>query len=226
MKTFKILILFNLILNYTTCYSQDTEMDKDVEKIILLGKDSIIKLALKKIEKAGLPSNGGVSIENFSQIKVLTDGKEVWVSFSNLIKYLPQKTIFYSDVGIGLLKGIISRNRVSNPVDYSEKIISFYKETKEAKMNIQFVLEAINKSGEIGAIDITNFEDNMIIREYDNYYGISIVSESQESSYKIEKVSGEIYDSEHAHLVPPPILEDEDKYEFKEINWEASRTKQ
>ncbi len=218
MKIFKILILFNLILNYTTCYSQDTEMDKDVEEIILLGKDSIIQLALKKIEKAALPPDGGVSIENFSQIKVLTDGKEVWVSFSNLIKYLPKKTVFYSDVGIGLVKGIISRNRVSNPVDYSEKIISFYKETKEVKMNIQFVLEAINKSGEIGSIDITNFEDNMIIREYDNYYGISIVSESQESSYKIEKVSGEIYDSEHAHLVPPPNMEDEDRYELKEIN--------
>ncbi len=220
MKIFKILILFNLILNYTTCcYSQDPKKDKDVEEIILLGKDSIIQLALKKIERAGLSTDEGVNIESFTQIKVLTDGKEVWVSFSNPIKYLPPKTVFYFDVGIGLLEGIVSRNRVSNPEDYDEKTISFYKETKETEMNIQFVFEAINKSGEIGSIDITNFEDNMIIREYENYYDISIVSESQESSYKIEKTSGKIYDSEHAHLVSPPNMGDEDKYEFKEINW-------
>lgn len=220
MKIFKILIIFNLILNYTTCYSQDTKMDKDIEEIILLGKDSIIQLALKKIERAGLSIDEEVSIENFTQIKVLTDGKEVWVSFSNPIKYLPKKTVFYFDVGIGILEGIISRNPVSNPVDYNEKTISFYKETKETKMNIQFVFEAINKSGKIGLIDIENFEDDMIIREYENYYDISIVSEFQESSYKIEKISAKIYDSEHAHLVPPPIFGDENKYEFKEINWD------
>ncbi len=217
---FKILIVFNLILSCTVCYSQNTKMDKEVKEVLLLGKDSIIQLALKKIEKADLSIDEGVSIENFTQIKVLTDGKEVWVSFSNPIKYLPQKTVFYFDVGIGLLEGIISKNRVSNPGDYDEKTIPFYKETKETEMNILFVFEAINKSGEIGSIDIANFEDNMIIREYENYYDISIVSEFQESSYKIEKTSGKIYDSEHAHLVPPPNMGNEDKYELKEINWD------
>ncbi|GMN07673.1 hypothetical protein MTsPCn5_30620 [Croceitalea sp. MTPC5] len=219
MKIFKILFLFNLILNYTTCcYSQETKMDIEVEEIVLLGKDAIIQLALKKIKEAGLSTDEGISIANFTQIKVLTDGKEVWVSFSNPIKYLPKKTVFYFDIGVGLLEGTVSTNRVSNPEDYDEKKIPFYKETKETKMNIQFVLEAINESGEVGEIDIANFEDNMIIREYENYYDLSIVSESQESYYKIEKTSGKIYDSEHAHLVPPPNTGDEDK--FKEINWD------
>lgn len=212
MKIFKLIIFFNLILTCATCFAQETKMTKEVEEILLLGKDSIVQIALKNIGRE-------VSLESFNKITVSTDGREIWVSFSNPIKYLPQETIFYFDVAVGLLQNLVSMGPISNPLDYNEKNISFYKETEEIKMNIQFVLEAINKSSEVGSIDITDFEDNMIIREYENYYDISIVSEFQESSYKIEKVSGKIYDTEHAHLEPANI-EHDDKYEFKEINWD------
>ena len=212
MKIFKIIILFNLILTYNTCYAQDIKMTKEVEEIFFLGKDSIVEFALDKVGR-------GVSIKNFNQIKVFTDGKEIWVSFVNPIKYLPQETVFYFDVAVGVLQQMVSMSPISNPLDYNEKNISFYKETKETKMNVQFVLQAINKSNETDPIDIINFKDDMIIRAYESYYDISIVSEFQESSFKIEKVSGKIYDTEHNHLEQDP-MEDEDKYEFKEINWD------
>ncbi len=211
MKIFKIFILFHLLLNFTPCYSQDIKMNKEVEEIILLGKDSIVQLALKLIdERAG--------VQNFTKIKVMTNGSEVYVSFTNPIKYLPIKSVFYFDLGVNLLEKTITYSPVSNGiVKYRKKIIPFFKQTKETKVNIQFVIEAINKSDKVGSIDIVNFEDDMIIRESKKHYDIIIVSEFQESSYKIEKISGKIYDMEHAELEPPPF-ENENKEVLKEIN--------
>jgi len=211
MKIFYTFILCNLIMNYTTCFSQDTKMNKEVAEIILLGKDSIVQLALELIDEK-------VGVQNFSKIKVMTDGEIVYVSFLNPIKYLPMNSVFYFDFGVDLLKEVTTYGPVSNGIFESNKKISPYIQTKETNSNIQFVIEAIDKSDEIGSIDTANLEDDITIRECENYYSIIVVSEFQESSYKIKKVSGEIYDSEHAHLVPLPIFGDENKHEFKEIN--------
>ncbi|MDW7692205.1 hypothetical protein R9C00_14310 [Flammeovirgaceae bacterium SG7u.111] len=181
-------------------------MDKEVEDIIRLGKDSIVQLALNLIDER-------IDVQNFSKIKVMTDGKKVYVSFMNPIKYLPINSAFYFDIGVDLSEKTVVYGPVSNGVEHEEKI-PFYIHTNETKLNIQFVMEAINKSDEVGSIDVDNFEDDMIIRESENYYSIHTVSESQESSYKIEKISGKIYDSEHAHLEALPF-EDEDR--LKEI---------
>lgn len=198
-KIFKIFILLHIMLNYTNCYSQDIKMNKEVEEVILLGKNSIVQFALNLFD-------GKMGIQNFNKIKVTTNGKEIYVSFRNPIKYLPIESVFYFDAGVNLLEKVTVCSPVSNGiVEYKNKIIPFYKETQETKMNIQFVIEAINKNREVGSIDRANFEDDMIIREYENYYDISIVSEFQESSYKIEKISGKISDAEHAHLAPPPF---------------------
>jgi hypothetical protein len=55
----------------------------------------------------------------------------------------------------------------------------------------------------------------MTIHEYKSYYNITVVSEFQESTYKIEKITGKLYDAEHAHVAPPPF-EKEDN--LKEVN--------
>lgn len=199
MKYFKISLIFLLIINHTICFSQEVKMSKEVEKILQLGKDSIIQLGLKLIDKE-------VSLESFSQIKITTNGEEVFVLYKNPIKYLPIKSKFYFDIGVRILASTTSINSVSNPVNYPDKtIIPFYTQTKKMKKSIQFVIESINKSsGTDSPLDITNFEDEMIIRENENYYDILVLSKYQESSYKIEKVSGKIYDDQHAHLEPPP----------------------
>ncbi|AUP78751.1 hypothetical protein C1H87_08580 [Flavivirga eckloniae] len=187
-------------------------MNKDVKDIVKLGKDSIAQLALKLIDRE-------VAIENFAKIKVKTDGREVYVSFRNPIKYLPIESEFYFDLNVNLLEGIIVYNPVSNGlVDCKKKTIPFYKQTREAQASIEFVIKAINKNDEVGGIsDISSFEDDMVIREHKSYYDVSVVSEFQESFYKIKKVSGKVYDVEHAHLVPPPI-ESENNSVLKEIN--------
>lgn len=211
MKLFKSICFLSILLTFNSSYSQDMKMNKEVEEIIALGKDSIIQLALALMDD-------NVEIQNFSKIKVMTDGETVYVSFLNPIKYLPINSVFYYDFGVDLIKKVVSHGSISNGTVDAEKEIPFYKETKEIKKNIQFVIDAINKENEIGSIDLATFEDNMEIREYETYYSIQVVSEYQESSYKIEKKSGEIYDVEHAHLEPRPTFEGENEHVFLEIN--------
>ena len=200
MQMLKIFIFFSLSLNGLLCCSQNiTTMDKEVEEIVQLGKDSIVQLALKSMDRK-------VGIQNFSKIDVTTDGKNVFVSLRNPIKYLPIETGFYFDVEISVLEKTASYCPVVNWIVDSEKdSIPFYSETKEINQNIQFVIESMNRSTAVGSIDASNFEDDMTIREHDNYYDVIVVSALQESSFKVEKTSGKIIDVEHAHLTPSPF---------------------
>ncbi len=207
----KIFILLNLSLNCILCYAQDITMDKEVEEIVQLGKDSIVQLALKSMDN-------NVGIQNFSKINVTTNGKDVFVSLRNPIKYLPIETGFYFDVEISVIEKTVSYSPVVNGIMDSKKdAIPFYSKTTEINQHIQFVIESINGSAAVGSIDIANFEDDMTIREHENYYDIIVVSAFQESSYKVEKTSGKIFDAEHAHLSPSPF-ENQNKDVRKEIN--------
>ncbi|WP_422858244.1 hypothetical protein ACOKFD_12585 [Flagellimonas sp. S174] len=185
-------------------------MDKEVKEIINLGKDSIVQLALELIDEE-------VSTQNFTKINVMTNGEEVYVSLRNPIKYLPIKSIFNFDIGISILAKTVVYNPISNGVFDDEHKAPFYERTNEIDKNIEFVIESINKSTEVGSINTIDFDDDMIIQEHKNHYDVSLISKFQESSYKIEKLSGKIYDAQHAHLVPSP-LEGQQKDKWKEIN--------
>jgi len=207
----KIFILFQLSLNCILCYAQDIPMDKEVEDIVQLGKDSIVQLALKSMDQR-------FGVQDFSKINVTTDGKDIFVSLRNPIKYLPIKSAFYFDAEISILEKTVSYVPVYNGIeDYEKDTILFYKQTEETNKIIKFVIASINKSDEVGSIDIANFEDDMTIREHENYYDILIVSAFQESSYKLEKTSGKIFDAEHAHLYPAPF-KNENEAIWGEIN--------
>jgi len=182
------------------------EMKSDIEKIKQLGKDSIVQIALQLIKQK-------IDVNNF-KVKVMSNSTSVFVSFYKPIKYVPLKSIFYYEVGVNITEKMIFKSPVSNPRDNkSKKNIPFYTPTEKAKKNIEFVVNILNENNELGLIDIQTFEDNMIIREKRKYYDINVVSKYQESNYKIEKVSGKIYDAEHTHLEPPPEEENEDLFE-------------
>ncbi|WP_143470476.1 hypothetical protein [Labilibaculum filiforme] len=184
-------------------------MSKEVEEIIQLGKDSIVQMAIDLLGEK-------MRAENFAEIKVLTNGKEVFVSFLNPIKYLPINSVFYCDAGVGLLGQSGSIESLANPEGYSiNEPFPFYQPNEDTKRNIQFVLEAIDN---MEASDVDNFEDEMIIRENEEYYDISVVSEYVESWYKIKKVTGEMYDVGHAHLEPMSVEANDDEI-YKEISF-------
>ena len=207
-------ILIQLTFLFSTCYAQDLKnnkgkMNKDVKELVELGKDSIIQLALPLIDKKA-------SLENFTNLSIQTNGQEVYVAFSNPIMYLPINTIFYDNVGINLTENSIFKGSVANPIDFTtEKSIPYYIQTKYIKKNIEFVIQAIDS---FDIADIINFKSQMRILEKEDHYDISVVSETQESWYKIKKVTGEMYDEGHAHLEPEPY-EENDTEIFKEIHF-------
>ncbi len=210
MKIIKILLIIPLLLSFYSIFSQNDNMNKKVEKIKASGRDSIIKSAIKIIDEA-------IDINNF-MIEVKANKTSVIVSFHIPIIYVPLNSVFCYDFGVDLAAGSSWSNIVSNPEAYgSDKInIPYYTTTAETQKNIQIVINAINNSDEVGSVDIQYFgiEDCMIIRDNQNFYDIRMLSLHQESFYKIDKASGKIYDSRHAHLIPPPADEDDNnKYE-------------
>ncbi|MEQ8244441.1 hypothetical protein [Fulvivirga sp.] len=212
-KLIKVFVLFLMIINPTSSYSQELAMNKEVQEVqevIQLGKDSIVQLALELLDEKA-------SVQNFAKIKVMTDGNDVYVSFRNPIKYLPLESAFYFDALVHVIEKTTSKSPVFNRIEVNEEPITFYKPTEDTEVNIQFVTEAINKSDVVDQFDAANFDDDMIIYEKEKYYAVSVVSEGQESTYKVEKVSGKVYDAEHAHLAPPP-MESGNKAVFKEIH--------
>lgn len=207
MKNFVILGLMHLMLNVPICFSQNQEINNEIDNAKRLGKDSIVQIALQLINKK-------IDINNY-KVKVMANSTNVFVSFYTPIKYVPSKSVFYYSAGVNITEKTIVYSPVSNPSDYtySKKNISFYRPTEKARKSIEFVVNAVNKSNEVGSIDIQTFDDNMIIREKRKYYDIIIISTYQESSYKIDKISGKIYDAQHAHLELLPVEEDDDLFE-------------
>ena len=202
-----------LILFCSSCFSQTFESNNNVEKMKQLGKDSIVKLALGFMDNKIEPTN--------YDIKVLANKTSVVVSFFVPVKYVPYNTEFFYDAVVDITNEFISYDNYSNPRDYFNSNVTFYKTTKEHQKNIEFVLNAISENGQKGGIppiDITNFKDHLIIRETPNYYDIEFVSETYDLTFKIKKSSGKISDIVTGYLEPQPIFDDEDETdEFIEI---------
>jgi hypothetical protein len=213
MNLLKAIFLFFVMLNYNITYSQNTQMNKSVEDIIALGKDSIVQLALELIDFKLDP-------QNLSEVNVITNGEIIYVSFRNPIKYLPLNSVYYFEFGVNLLEKVVTYGPISNGTYQTDEKIPVYTETRKSKKAIQFVLDAINKSDELGSIDIATFADNMEIRESQDYYDVLVVSDNVESMYKVEKASGKIYDLVSNSLIPPTEFEDEDDItpKFKVVN--------
>ncbi|WP_423998193.1 hypothetical protein [Maribacter sp. IgM3_T14_3] len=207
MKIITSLILILFMQTASVCYAQQTQeknpkMSKEVTEILKLVKDAIVASALNSID-------GTISLENFTSATVLSNGEEVYVSFRNQYKYIPINTIYYFDVGVNITTQTTYNNSVANPYNYStERTIPYFKLTEDIKKHIDFVKQAIG--------NLDGFEEDIIIRENEDFYAIEVVSETQESSYKIKKNTGEIYDEFHAHLEPIPFDVD-DSEEFKEV---------
>jgi hypothetical protein len=211
MKAIRFFFLNAVLMFYSFCFSQNINMTKEVDQMLKSGKDSIINMALNMLDK-------NLTTDNFARISIMTNGQEVLVLFSNPIKYVPRNTSYCFDASVYLIEKQQSYSPISNPADYQSDNVVFYKKNDEAEKNIQFVVDAINNSGEVGPFDQGSFEDAMIILDNKKYYEISVVSEYIESWYKIDKSTGRIYDSGHAHLIDPPI-EDVISPAFQEVRF-------
>jgi|SRR5690606_10932589 len=197
-------LLFNGII-----FSQDKLALKDVEELKQLGKDSLIKLALSYMDKS-------IDVSQYN-IKVLANKSEVIVSFRIPVKYIPYNSEYFYDASVDIGNDFISYANYSNPEDYQSNTVSFYTPTEEHKENLKFVVNAINESKKenIVPVNITELTDDLIIREKPDRFDIEYVSEKYDLVYKMNKVSGEIYDLTMGYLEPSP--NENEGIEYEEI---------
>lgn len=185
-------------------------MNPEVNDIVKTGRDSIIQTALKIIDK-------DISVDEY-QVKVMASNTDIYTTFTMPIKFSPLNSKYYYGVYVNLIDKMTSKNMISNPKDFeSDADISFFKNTEESLSQILFVIKGINNYDAIGSIDdIKGFEDDMTIIEFDAYYDVIVLSDFQESWYKVEKSTGRVYDEGHAHLILDEDNESE-KEDYTEI---------
>jgi len=207
MKRVVICVLFFLLHGFIL--SQDISGNKDVDALKQLGKDSLVKLALSYMDKS-------IDISQYN-IKVLANESGAIVSFRIPVKYIPYNSEYFYDASVDISNDFISYANYSNPEDYQSNTVSFYKPTEEHQENIKFVINAINesKNENIVQVNIAQLTDDLIIREKPDYYDIEYVSEQYDLVYKINKISGEIYELAIGYLEPDP--NENGRIEYDEI---------
>ena len=167
-------------------------MAQSLTELRILPKDSLIKMACKKIDEPSF------DVQDFNQIEIWVDDPELSVEFGHVIRFIPRKGQYYYSVSVDLVSGTTGRLIQGDSPTYEE--VRFYKPAKFQE-KIKFVMNAISNShGEVGKIPEGKLPDGtMTIREEAGYYDIEVDSESTHSYYKIKKGSGKIYDAGHKH---------------------------
>ncbi len=216
----RLLLISAFALLITSCkpsFSQDIKMTKEVKELVALGKDSLIQLALKSANHWS--NSEKVSSNTFFKVAVKTNGEEVIVQFLNPpIMYVPLNTVFQGNIGVFLIRKSATSGEVENLSENqsTEKPNAvFYKETELAKQNKQFVIDALVKSGEFSDDGIKNFEnlgEQMIIREKENYYYVTVDAKAYSYSCNVDKKSGKASNIITGHKASPPFKENNKKF--------------
>ncbi len=203
----RVVIYILLFLFHGFILSQDNLQNKNVEELKEMGKDSLIKLALSYMDNS-------IDASQYN-IRVLSNETEVIVSFRIPIKYIPYNSEYFYDASVDLSNDFISYANYSNPEDYQSNTVAFYTPRREHKKNIEFIVNAINKSENknIVPVNLSDLKDDLIIREKPDHYNVEYVSDNFDQAYKINKVSGKIYDLIMSNLESDPNGNDVIEYE-------------
>ena len=177
-------ILILLIFSHSLV-SQNKEK---VEALKKLGRDSLIKLAVKKINDPAFDPKA------YDRIIVEADTNTVRVRFELSVVF--KKGCYYDGITISLAGG----GTVKSIMGECETL-GYYKPTPSIQKKIDFVFESINKKNDIGDIPDKKLSDDesMEITEKATYYYVEFSSWSTHSYYKIKKSNGEIFDAGHKH---------------------------
>lgn len=181
-------------------FSQNTEKINALKK---LGRDSLIKLAVNKINERYDPKNSARALvkfdtyfdpKNYDRIVVKYDANSLIVDFNLSLNFISLKSCFYLSVSIDLINGLPTTGLYTT-CDKPK----FYMRTKQDQKKIDFVFNAINKDNEIGNMpnQIIPEGTNMSIIEKINHYEVSVSDDYFYSSYKVNKITGKIVDAIH-----------------------------
>lgn len=193
--------IFILSLLLTGLNSVEAQQTKPtVGELVTLGRDSLIKMAIKKLNDTTFHAS------SYDRITVKSNATSVEVVFGLSITFKNKKTCFYDQVYVGLLNGNDGKSIAGdckNPI--------FYKRSKSEQKKIDFVFDAINKSDEIGHLPGNKipYGSTMTIEENGSYYYIEFSDDYMFSHYKIDKSSGKISEAGHKEYDRSGLEKDE-----------------
>jgi len=155
-----------------------------------LGRDSLIKLAVKKLNEPGFDAKA------YDRIIVKVTATSLVVDFGLSVKFSSAMACYYHAVTIALV-GDENGNSIQGNCNQPK----FYKLSTEQKKKVDFVFKSINKSDEIGHVPNNKLDDEttMEISEKPDHYYVEVSSWSTYSHYKVDKLSGKISEANHKH---------------------------
>ncbi|SEM17467.1 hypothetical protein SAMN04487910_4321 [Aquimarina amphilecti] len=209
------LVLFLILLSIQMTYSQNMKPNEEVKRLVELGKDYIIKQALKKLNEL---ETSKIKKEDFHFITIKASDQRILIEFGYNVLYLPKNSSYYSDI----LVELPSRNASKGTVSNGSANTTFYKPTSEHLKVINFLLNP-NKTN----TDIFNkgirYSQTIIYEEEQQY----VVDFSSRDPYEggsfskeeIDKETGEVLSTISGHYEPAPIFPEDaiDQEKFIEI---------
>jgi hypothetical protein len=175
-------ILFLLLF---ICFAKHVIAQTKIDSLKALGRDSLIKLAVKKINSPQFHP------ENYDRITVKANSTKLIVEFDLSVQFIPGNYCYFDRVTVMLAGGGTSESIIGDC-----EMPDFYNPTAAHRKKIAFVFDAINRSNEIGHFPENKMDagETMTITENPSYYDVEISDARTYTHFKINKASGKIYD--------------------------------
>ncbi|MDH7444934.1 hypothetical protein [Aquimarina sp. 2201CG14-23] len=212
----KSIVLLLLLFTHMT-YSQHTDQQKEVQKLVALGRAHIISVALDQIQE---DAGHTITKDDFHFITVKASDKRILVNFGYNVMYLPKNSSYYSDFVVELPSKSVSMTSESNESDHTV----FYRPTSVHLSVINFIMDSDGRTSR----DIFNrgvrFSPTFIYEKEKHY----LVDFSARDPYlgggfskeEIDKETGEVLSTLSGHYAAAPkipSIASEEEEEFEEI---------
>lgn len=191
----KVIAIFILVFCFSAMKAQ-TKLDS----LKALGRDSLIKLAVKKLNEPKF------NPANYDLITVKANATSLLVEFDLSVRLVSPGSCYYHSVTVSLYGGG-SGGSITGDCDH----VGYYNPSSSDKKSIDFVFNAINKSDEIEHVPDKKLDKGttMEITEKPTYYYVEVSSWSTFSHYKVSKATGKISEAAHKHYDRSDEREDE-----------------
>ncbi|MEQ9375464.1 MAG: hypothetical protein RIG68_09805 [Imperialibacter sp.] len=199
----KALMVSMLAMVSLAAHAQRTDA---VEKLLELGKDSVVRLAIARLGEAGFAD---IAPDQFDWLKVQTDGHDVRVIFDRSIQYFPMNTFVVHTATVELVSTAVGWMPYGEPKDPFAPI-HLYEYTAADREVIAMVLSVQ---------DWQHDEIALMIAEENDSYLITESTGSGETVYRWHKTSGALSEEGHGEFAPDDFDDG-----FREVDWEKIKT--
>ncbi|WP_405207810.1 hypothetical protein [Aquimarina sp. LLG6339-5] len=195
-------VLLLILLSIQVTYSQNAKPNKEVKRLVKLGREYIIESALKEINESEVPK---IKKDDFHFITVKASDQRILVEFGYNVLYLPKNTSYYSSIIVELPSKNVSKSSESN----GSQNTTFYNPTAEHLRVINLILNPNGNNSDIFHKG-TPYSPTIIYEE-EKHYKVDFSSRDPYlggsfSTEEIDKETGEILSTLSGHYAPVPDI--------------------